>query len=193
MQIAYSSCCLHSGCSTRCEGQGSTHASMWAAAATARSRAPQLRVLWRGAAVALPRLAAGGAACAAVGGAGVALLLPAAAGTDTARCAAAAPTGSKGQVTTPSGLKYYDVRIGDGPSPQPGDIVQVHYTGRIYEKHSPLYQWEVFDSSRGTGYRQMGQPLEFKVGKGEVIKGWDEGILTMRVGGKRNLIVPPSL
>ena len=72
-----------------------------------------------------------------------------------------------------------------------GDTVQVHYTGRLWEKNVGM--GEVFDSSQGMGGRQMGIPLEFKIGKGEVIKGWDEGILTMKVGGKRNLIVPPSL
>ena len=95
------------------------------------------------------------------------------------------------RATTASGLKYLDVRIGDGPSPEAGDTVQVHYTGQLYQKRLGL--GEVFDSSRGTNFRQLGQPLQFKIGKGEVIKGWDEGLLTMRVGGKRNLIVPPSL
>ena len=86
-----------------------------------------------------------------------------------------------GWKTTPSGLKYWDVQEGTGESPSSGQIVFVHYTGKLKDGST-------FDSSipRGT-------PLEFKVGTGQVIKGWDEGILSMKVGGRRNLIIPPML
>ena len=82
--------------------------------------------------------------------------------------------------TTASGLRYYDEVAGDGESPTVGDTVLVHYTGT-------LPNGQQFDSSRGRG------PLEFKVGIGQVISGWDEGILSMKVGGKRKLIIPPQL
>jgi len=92
---------------------------------------------------------------------------------------------SKGEVgkeiTTPSGLKYVDLVIGKGEMPKPGDAVAVHYTGTLKDGTK-------FDSSR-----DRGEAFAFILGKGEVIKGWDEGVATMRVGGKRKLIVPPDL
>eukprot|EP00401_Gymnodinium_catenatum_P054562 CAMPEP_0117470790 /NCGR_PEP_ID=MMETSP0784-20121206/7398_1 /TAXON_ID=39447 /ORGANISM="" /LENGTH=197 /DNA_ID=CAMNT_0005264891 /DNA_START=76 /DNA_END=669 /DNA_ORIENTATION=+ len=84
-------------------------------------------------------------------------------------------------ITTPSGLQYHDVVVGDGEAPKKGQTVQVHYTGT-------LENGKVFDSSI-----PRGEPLEFPVGTGMVIAGWDEGILTMRVGGKRTLKIPPEL
>lgn len=83
--------------------------------------------------------------------------------------------------TTASGLKYKDEVIGTGPSPQLGQTVEVHYTGR-------LENGTKFDSSL-----DRGQPFKFQIGKGKVIKGWDEGLMTMKVGGKRQLIIPPHL
>lgn len=85
------------------------------------------------------------------------------------------------EITTPSGLKYIDEVIGTGDSPQPGYKVTVHYTGT-------LENGTKFDSSR-----DRNQPLTFKIGTGQVIKGWDEGVMTMKVGGKRKLIIPPHL
>jgi len=87
------------------------------------------------------------------------------------------------EITTGSGLKYVDEVVGTGESPSPGKIVSVHYTGW-------LENGTQFDSSRG---EDRGQPFEFPIGVGRVIKGWDEGVMTMKVGGKRKLIIPPDL
>jgi peptidylprolyl isomerase len=84
-------------------------------------------------------------------------------------------------VTTPSGLKYVDIVIGSGPPPQPGQMVTVHYTGTLEDGTK-------FDSSK-----DRGQPFVFQIGVGRVIKGWDEGVMTMRVGGTRKLIIPAQL
>lgn len=84
-------------------------------------------------------------------------------------------------VTLPSGLQYEDLQVGDGPSPQPGDRVTVHYTGLLTDGKQ-------FDSSR-----DRGRPFQFKIGVGQVIKGWDEGVVSMKVGGRRKLIIPAEL
>ena len=88
-------------------------------------------------------------------------------------------------VTTPSGLKYRDEVVGTGPSPTSGQSVSVHYTGWLDENGK---QGKKFDSSV-----DRGEPFEFGLGQGQVIKGWDEGVAGMKVGGKRTLIIPPSL
>jgi FKBP-type peptidyl-prolyl cis-trans isomerase len=85
------------------------------------------------------------------------------------------------EVSTPSGLKYVDIVEGTGAMPEKGQTISVHYTGT-------LENGTKFDSSL-----DRGQPYEFRLGTGAVIKGWDEGLATMKVGGKRKLIVPPSL
>lgn len=85
------------------------------------------------------------------------------------------------ETTTNTGLKYFDAVVGTGESPSPGRTVRVHYTGR-------LENGTKFDSSV-----DRGQPYEFPIGVGGVIKGWDEGVMTMKVGGKRKLIIPPNL
>lgn len=90
-------------------------------------------------------------------------------------------TGGGAEVTTASGLKYKDLNVGTGPSPRPGQRATVHYTGTLTDGTK-------FDSSR-----DKGQPYTFTLGRGEVIKGWDEGVATMKVGGRRQLIVPPVL
>ena len=90
-------------------------------------------------------------------------------------------TNSGNEVTTSTGLKYIDETVGTGESPAPGKTVSVHYTGTLQDG-------TVFDSSR-----KRGQPYDFAIGTGMVIKGWDEGVMTMKVGGKRKLIVPPDL
>ncbi len=84
-------------------------------------------------------------------------------------------------VTTESGLKYIDIKEGDGESPQKGHMVTVHYTGT-------LENGKKFDSSR-----DRNQPFSFKIGVGQVIKGWDEGVASMKVGGQRILIIPSEL
>ena len=86
-----------------------------------------------------------------------------------------------GEVTTPSGLKYIDEVVGTGESPKPGQTVKVHYTGTLEDGTK-------FESSL-----DRGEPLTFRIGTSAVIKGWDEGIMTMKVGGKRKLIIPPKL
>jgi len=84
-------------------------------------------------------------------------------------------------VTTPSGLKYVELEEGNGATPQTGQTVVVHYTGTLEDGTK-------FDSSR-----DRNQPFSFKIGVGQVIKGWDEGLSTMKVGGRRQLIIPSEL
>lgn len=84
------------------------------------------------------------------------------------------------EVTTPSGLKIQDFKVGDGPSPRMGQTVSVHYIGR-------LENGTEFNNS----YKIPGKPVEFKLG--QVIPGWNEGLSTMKVGGKRRLRIPSAL
>ena len=84
------------------------------------------------------------------------------------------------EVTTKSGLKYVDLKEGEGTAAKSGDTVEVHYTGWLTDGKK-------FDSSVGK------QPFSFKLGAGKVIKGWDEGVAGMKVGGKRKLTIPPEL
>ena len=85
-----------------------------------------------------------------------------------------------GTVTLPSGLKYKDIEDGFGDFMPPNALVTVHYTGMLEDG-------TVFDSSRG------GEPFQFGLGQGQVIQGWDEGIASMKLRGKRELIIPPDL
>ena len=106
-----------------------------------------------------------------------ALLIGAAAQTNTS-----APTKVTGKpVTTMSGLEYWDIKVGDGAVAKAGQKVKVHYTGW-------LTSGKKFDSSV-----DRGQPFEFTLGAGQVIKGWDEGVAGMKVGGKRQLRIPSDL
>ncbi|MGB8689615.1 MAG: FKBP-type peptidyl-prolyl cis-trans isomerase [Microcoleus sp.] len=84
-------------------------------------------------------------------------------------------------VTTASGLKYVELKEGDGATPKTGQTVVVHYTGT-------LENGTKFDSSR-----DRNSPFQFKIGVGQVIKGWDEGVGIMKVGERRKLIIPPEL
>ena len=110
---------------------------------------------------------------------------PAAGASDSqAAPAAAAPAATAAQekiVTTASGLKYEDLKVGDGAEAKNGDRVEVHYTGW-------LENGTKFDSSV-----DRGKPFPFPLGAGRVIKGWDQGVAGMKVGGKRKLIIPPAL
>jgi len=87
--------------------------------------------------------------------------------------------------TTPLGLKMIDTKVGTGAQPKKGQTVVVDYTGWLYENG---VKGKKFDSSLDRGY-----PFMFKLGKGEVIQGWDDGVATMKIGGKRTLIIPPIL
>jgi FKBP-type peptidyl-prolyl cis-trans isomerase len=86
---------------------------------------------------------------------------------------------------TDSGLEYIDDKEGDGVLPKSGQTCHVHYTGWLWTNGA---KGRKFDSSVDTG-----QPIPFRLGKGEVIEGWDEGIATMKVGGKRRLLIPAKL
>ena len=88
-------------------------------------------------------------------------------------------------ITTPSGLQYEDTAPGTGAEAKPGQHVHVHYTGWLYENGR---QGAKFDSSL-----DRNDPFAFSLGAGMVIKGWDEGVAGMKVGGKRTLIIPPQL
>ena len=101
---------------------------------------------------------------------------------------ALATTGDAGQtpsqdkvITTPSGLKYVEVQVGTGRTAEKGMPVRVHYTGRLADGKK-------FDSSV-----DRKEPFQFNLGAGEVIRGWDEGVAGMKVGGKRKLIIPANL
>jgi peptidylprolyl isomerase len=87
--------------------------------------------------------------------------------------------------TTPSGLKIIDLIVGAGPSPKPGQTCVMNYTGWLYENGK---KGNKFDSSL-----DRNQPFSFPIGQHQVIAGWDEGVATMKVGGKRTLIIPPEL
>lgn len=88
-------------------------------------------------------------------------------------------------MTTSSGLQIIDTTVGTGASPKTGQTCVMHYTGWLYQDGK---KGAKFDSSL-----DRGKPFEFKIGVGMVIKGWDEGVSTMKVGGKRTLIIPAEL
>ena len=104
----------------------------------------------------------------------------------------AAPSGAFAQgtapgkpMTTASGLQIIDTKVGTGPSPKTGQTCVMHYTGWLYENGQ---KGKKFDSSV-----DRNEPFEFPIGQHHVIGGWDEGVATMKVGGKRTLIIPPAL
>jgi peptidylprolyl isomerase len=88
-------------------------------------------------------------------------------------------------MTTASGLQIIDTTVGTGVSPKPGQICVMHYTGWLYEDGK---KGKKFDSSV-----DRNEPFEFPIGQRRVIAGWDEGVASMQVGGKRTLIIPPEL
>jgi peptidylprolyl isomerase len=95
------------------------------------------------------------------------------------------PAAAQPVMTTSSGLKIIDTKVGTGPMPRPGQTCVMHYTGWLYENG---VKGKKFDSSL-----DRNEPFEFKIGGHQVIGGWDEGVATMKVGGKRTLIIPPEL
>jgi FKBP-type peptidyl-prolyl cis-trans isomerase len=102
----------------------------------------------------------------------------------------AAPSGASAQtagktMTTTSGLQIIDSTVGSGATPKPGQTCVMHYTGWLYEDGK---KGKKFDSSV-----DRNEPFEFPIGQRKVIAGWDEGVATMKVGGKRTLIIPPAL
>ena len=86
---------------------------------------------------------------------------------------------------TPSGLKFEDAVVGTGANPAKGQTCVMHYTGWLWLGNA---KGAKFDSSL-----DRGSPFEFPIGQGMVIKGWDEGVATMKIGGKRTLLIPPEL
>lgn len=97
-------------------------------------------------------------------------------------CSMHAKANDQKVITTPSGLSYKDIKVGEGASPKKGQTVTVHYTGWLQQND------QKFDSSV-----DRGQPFSFSIGEGQVIPGWDEGVATMKVGGKRKLTIPADL
>jgi len=85
-------------------------------------------------------------------------------------------------ITTPTGLIYEDIKVGEGQTPKKGQTVTVHYTGWLKQND------QQFDSSV-----DRGKPFSFTLGEGQVIPGWDEGVATMKAGGKRKLTIPANL
>jgi len=110
-------------------------------------------------------------------------LIPATAGAAFASPALAQTTGKP--MTTPTGLQIIDAKVGTGASPKTGQTCVMHYTGWLYENGA---KGKKFDSSV-----DRGEPFEFKIGLRQVIAGWDEGVASMKVGGKRTLIIPAAL
>ncbi|MFL6261163.1 MAG: FKBP-type peptidyl-prolyl cis-trans isomerase [Thermoanaerobaculia bacterium] len=109
------------------------------------------------------------------------LLLPAFAVQDKKPAAPPAVRETLREMVTPSGVRYLDLQVGQGDEAQLGKIVEVHYTGWLEDGTR-------FDSSRDREH-----PFTFRLGTGDAIKGWDEGLLGMKVGGKRKLTIPPEL
>ena len=102
-----------------------------------------------------------------------------------ANAPATAQTSGSKMTTTASGLKIEDTKVGTGASPKTGQTCVMHYTGWLYVNGA---KGQKFDSSV-----DRKEPFEFQIGRGMVIKGWDEGVASMKVGGKRTLIIPPEL
>ena len=119
--------------------------------------------------------------------AGICCIIPAGTAIGQAPEKGAAPTSSKIDAKVKE-LQTIDVKAGSGPAAAKGQTVVVHYTGWLYDPQAPGQHGAKFDSSRD---RQA--PFSFVLGAGRVIRGWDEGVATMKVGGKRTLIIPPEL
>jgi peptidylprolyl isomerase len=118
-------------------------------------------------------------------GAAVALALITSLGAFTVAVSTPALAQEGKSMTTPSGLTIADSKVGSGAEARSGNTCVMHYTGWLYENGA---KGAKFDSSL-----DRGEPFEFGLGQGQVIKGWDEGVAGMKVGGKRTLIIPPQL
>ena len=90
--------------------------------------------------------------------------------------------------SAPQGMTMTDVKTGTGAEAVAGKTVVVHYTGWLYDEAAPEHKGQKFDSSR-----DRGDPFDFPLGAGHVIKGWDQGVAGMKVGGQRTLVIPPEL
>jgi FKBP-type peptidyl-prolyl cis-trans isomerase FkpA len=88
----------------------------------------------------------------------------------------------------PQSLEIIDLKAGDGAAVAAGQKAVLQYTGWLYEASAPEHKGKQFDSSRGSS-----EPFRFTLGRGEVIKGWDQGVAGMKIGGQRRLIIPPDL
>src|SRR5688572_11568494 len=97
------------------------------------------------------------------------------------------PTGASGMSTITS-LQVTDVKVGTGTEATNGRTVSVHYTGWLYDPNTADHHGTKFDSSR-----DRNEPFQFPLGAGRVIRGWDQGVAGMKVGGQRTLVIPPSL
>lgn len=115
----------------------------------------------------------------------LALLLVAGIFSTTACSEQAPPPAATSKVTE---LIKTDVKAGSGAEAKAGQMVSVHYTGWLYDEATPNHKGAKFDSSR-----DRGMPFEFPLGAGQVIRGWDQGVEGMKVGGQRTLIIPPQL
>jgi FKBP-type peptidyl-prolyl cis-trans isomerase FkpA len=91
-------------------------------------------------------------------------------------------------ITMPSGLQYEDTTTGTGATAEAGQNVKVHYTGWLHDESQPNARGQKFDSSK-----DRGQPFAFPLGAGHVIRGWDEGVQGMKVGGTRVLVIPSEM
>jgi FKBP-type peptidyl-prolyl cis-trans isomerase len=99
-----------------------------------------------------------------------------------------ARTGESKLDATPKTLQKIDVKQGNGAEAMPGRTVVVHYTGWLYDPAAPDHKGMKFDSSR-----DRGEPFAFPLGAHRVIRGWDEGVAGMKVGGQRTLVIPPDM
>lgn len=95
---------------------------------------------------------------------------------------------SKQEASNMAGLQMTDVKVGDGTEATAGKLVSVHYTGWLYDENAADKHGAKFDSSR-----DRGEPFQFPLGGGRVIKGWDEGVQGMKIGGQRTLVIPPEM
>ena len=104
----------------------------------------------------------------------------------TGACADQSASGKQGGPVTE--LIKTDVKVGKGAEAKAGQYVSVHYTGWLYDAAAPDHKGNKFDSSR-----DRGDPFGFSLGAGQVIKGWDQGVAGMKVGGQRTLVIPPEM